>query len=552
VTSSYPKNLRKDGEYERPSSIAETKRNTRPSKLVREHEVLRVAARLNSSTPGNAMSIAQGEVLRWAQRRCGRDLPPSAWNGEEFESFSSGRNIVGVRVTKAGLDAWAIRADDPDKSVPGRSWTTEIVLGQVANTPYVSLRLLVSTSESYLEIVPHSPGIVQQLAARPGLTMDGIEVTTEPEVIQSNDDANNLIELLLDPRRRLPLFVLTVPPDSEDPVMPLLDPTRLARAVLGTGKVVVLPSEFTWVLTHHFGKGLSAWDGSVRAYLPGFTRNDDPYDHQLFFGPRISEETGQSRCHAWACSLAARESLRRARLDKEVIPFAKINDVRLRIKQQTQQRQGADEIVQLETAKARIEALERKSQDDESQLLYFADEWEAAVQRAEAAEKQLRSYSFQIQHLREQIEQRDGGTAVEPPLPETWSELLEWCESSLAGRVMLCPNARRNLRDPEFDDVKLAARCLVWLAKDYRLRRIDGGGDLIDEVIEPGVRNSPCGGDAFDTQWHGRRCTVDWHIKSGGNTRDPRRCLRIYFFWDLETQQVIIADMPGHRRTAAS
>ena len=39
---------------------------------------------------------------------------------------------------------------------------------------------------------------------------------------------------------------------------------------------------------------------------------------------------------------------------------------------------------------------------------------------------------------------------------------------------------------------------------------------------------------------------------SGGNTRDPSRCLRIYYCFDEQTQQIIVSDMPAHRRTAAS
>ena len=45
---------------------------------------------------------------------------------------------------------------------------------------------------------------------------------------------------------------------------------------------------------------------------------------------------------------------------------------------------------------------------------------------------------------------------------------------------------------------------------------------------------------------------VEWHIKNGGNTRDPRRCLRIYYFWDEDSQQVVIATMPAHIQTGAT
>jgi len=93
------------------------------------------------------------------------------------------------------------------------------------------------------------------------------------------------------------------------------------------------------------------------------------------------------------------------------------------------------------------------------------------------------------------------------------------------------------------------------IAADYREARLRGGdpqlhgriGDIAD-----GVYNLPCGGDAFECSWRGRRRRVEWPIKRGANTRDPRRCLRIYYFWDEETRRVVVASMPAHRRSAAT
>jgi hypothetical protein len=36
------------------------------------------------------------------------------------------------------------------------------------------------------------------------------------------------------------------------------------------------------------------------------------------------------------------------------------------------------------------------------------------------------------------------------------------------------------------------------------------------------------------------------HLKPGRNTRDPTRCLRIYFFWDDEEEQAVVGWLPGH------
>jgi hypothetical protein len=108
------------------------------------------------------------------------------------------------------------------------------------------------------------------------------------------------------------------------------------------------------------------------------------------------------------------------------------------------------------------------------------------------------------------------------------------------------------MKKAEFEDVKLAARCLLWLARDCRDRRMKGGGSLANVSIEPGIENAPCGEDTFKFDFQGRRLEADWHIKNGGNTREPRRCLRIYYAWDEVTQQIVVAEMPAHRRTGAS
>lgn len=71
-------------------------------------------------------------------------------------------------------------------------------------------------------------------------------------------------------------------------------------------------------------------------------------------------------------------------------------------------------------------------------------------------------------------------------------------------------------------------------------------------TIMDGIQNASCGADTYDFDWNGRRFSADWHIKNGGNTRDPIRCLRIYYCFDTQTQQIVVADMPAHRRTGAT
>jgi len=62
------------------------------------------------------------------QNRSGGQLPQEAWAFDGFDYLSGGRNSSAIRIKSEDIDIWAVRADDPDKNVPGRAWTTEVVV----------------------------------------------------------------------------------------------------------------------------------------------------------------------------------------------------------------------------------------------------------------------------------------------------------------------------------------------------------------------------------------------------------------------------------------
>ena len=233
-------------------------------RVVREFEILRVSATIFGKDSAQNANTARNEILRWAENRSGGRLPAEAWKFENFEYFSGGRNSVGVRLQNEYSDVWAIRADDPDKNVAGRIWTTEVTVGlMVGQAPRFSVRLLASTHEDELDIEPHTPGLVQQVAENCSLSRGPQQITAEPWLIESEGDAVQLAELLVDTNRKLPAFVLTVPEDSKDANKPFVDPGALARATLGNGFVVVLPAAHTWTLTERFGKQRSVFGGAA-------------------------------------------------------------------------------------------------------------------------------------------------------------------------------------------------------------------------------------------------------------------------------------------------
>ena len=537
--------------------------------ILREREILRVAVRLEDSDPKRAASIARKEVLKWVAKRTGGHLPELAWKHRTFAHREAGRNCTGERVSDKGEDIWSIRTDDPDKTVPQRVWTTEAVvrLGPQQRVLF-NLRLLVNSPEQWLDIEPAVPGFLHQIASKCRLRLGAKTLTADPWVVESDNEAERLIDTLMDSERCVPIFVLSVPEGWGDPKRPLVDPVPIAKATLGIANVVVVPARYTWNLTKQFGKQLSVFWGAIRVYRPGLTKDDDPYrDHPLFLADRLLTPEGAKEISARLRQVAANESLRRLRLGTDVLTFSSVREQRRDLERTRLEQAGATGKEQLSAFRKQIEGLTKNYKKTQEELFqtrdelqkskeeqeFYLDEYESVLERAKDAEDRARNSGYRIQMLLQEREKLgDQGIDTKTPFPKAWNVFPDWCVKNLVGQVQLSARALREIKTTKFKDVEVAARCLWWLAGDYRDGRMKGGDGNLRGRVAPGIHNDRCGADSFQFPWQGEHRDVKWHIKNGGNTRDPSRCLRIYYFWDDDSQQVIIASMPNHRRTGAT
>ena len=524
-------------------------RAERPQGVV-EREVLRVVATLGTLDHGAAFERARREILIWAQNRTGSPLPVAAWKGEEFEHLAGGRTVHGVPFEPDGGIVWGLRADDPDKHVPGRVWTTEATIGKAKDgPPQLSVRLKASSLESGMHISPHVPGFVHQIGQKCDPYIDGIPIHPRPNNLQDDDaDLEQLIALVENPSRRLPVIVASGDERSSDPNAPLIDADSLARATFGLAHVIVLPASGSYALSDAFGRIRSVFHGGIRTYLRGFDASADPYEHRLYLGQAVREDP--ERYETDLRRFVAAESLRRTRLGDDVVAFAAVRSAAARLAESGTA--DSTEEDRLAAARWHIEALEAEllaARSETEQALEFAAEEEEKARLAHAVQHGLR---VQVQALEAVLRTRDIEPDSDLQMPTRWDGFTDWCDEALAGRVVLAPQARRQIKKADFDDPKLAATCLVWLASTCRNHRIQGGGSLANIPIQHGIQNAPCGSDTFEFDWQDRRLVADWHVKSGGNTRDPTRCLRIYYCFDDTTQQMVIADMPAHRRSSAT
>lgn len=519
------------------------------ARMVREHQILHIAAELPDVE--GAFDRARTEVLKWAQKRTGGRLSRDAMAGRSFEQLAAGRNSSAVEVDLPEIHAWALRQEDPDKEVAGRIWTSEAILWRTPNKgPRFAARLIVGSGESELDIAPSVPGYIRQLVEKVGLTSGGRSLSPTPWYIGDEQAQDAFLDLLSDPVRRLPVVVVSVM-DRANPAL-TIDVDKLATGLCGLADVAVILPETSWALTERFGKRLSVFDRAVRIYMPGFDDDADPFGHPLWLGARLEAINDAVAVDRQIRARVAQFSTRAVRLGEDILPFAQLRSYARKAEQDRLAISGASDSDKLLAAENQIAAIAKELSEAKDMEQYALEEERKAQLRAAEAESRERNATAQIQLLLQRL--ADSGAAEQDAqgLPTTWSDFEDWCDSALVGRVALTGAARRGCKKALYADVEQVARCLLWLAGECRNRLLEGGGSLRDEPVEDGIRNAPCGSDEFAFSWQAQRLMADWHVKTGGNTRAPENCLRIYYGWDEQTQQIIVADMPGHRRTSAS
>ena len=384
-----------------------------------------------------------------------------------------------------------MRGDDPDKTMPGRTWTTEITLGRQGDgSPQMGLRLLVGTPEAELPIIPHVPGVLQQIAKTCGLSAGPFPLTAHAWRINTDADVEDLVAMLKSEDRRLPVLLASGDERAEDPSAPLIDVDALARATIGIAHVIAVPADRTYPLSDAFGKVLSVYHGAVRMYLPGFNAASDPYQHRLFLSDGIIR--GPDRAMSELKRISAVESLRRTRLGREVIAFPQMRSAALRIEQERRSNESVSDSVQIDLMRKRLEAQQTEIEATRAEAAQSFELAATEEERAKLAEAQLNASRWRIQHLTTQLNAQGLHLNDNLVIPETWDGFAEWCDQNFVGRCVLTTVARHNVRKPVFSDAALVGRCLRWLSSICLDRRIEGGGSLTKIPIEEGVQNTPC------------------------------------------------------------
>ena len=529
-------------------------------------------------------------VLDWLQQSFEDRLPRKALRHRPFSHREGDASCRAVRVRDAGQDRWALQVDR--SSGPGQQRVTAVtVASAVGGATELGIEVHDRSVVPREAVNGYPADLVAEIGGRVPLLQGGRRFARDPILLETDDAMSAFLQMLVDPDRDMPFAVVSIPP--EEPNRDMLERLwlELARALAGLAVVWVLPPAMTFRLSDTVTKPLSVFLGAWRFYRPGFDHSADRTRHPLVLWNRLTDERGRGNTTRFFRRLAAEERIRLGAADRDTLSFDAVAKgaagaargparwvafLRNRVwgtptapsEPGSGEPATADPGPSSATAPALVrepvpaakvartrEPLRRKLREARQKARARANRYERAKQRADSAERQRDEAQKRAEQLAGLVRSLGGDPEGEIPFPTAWDEMAAWCDERLSGRVVLTGSTRREIGGAEFADVGLVAQCLNWLGHEYRDGRLRGGDPKLHgriAEIEHGVFNLPCGGDSFECTWDGRRRAVEWHLKNGANTRDPKRCLRIYYFWDGKAKQVVIASMPAHRRTAIS
>lgn len=536
-------------------SIATAVRTVSPSIRM----VSQVSVRLTRAYEGDTFDAARAAILRWMAKRSGRRLPNEAWEGRSFVLEDIGAQYTAA-VSLDDPKYWAARLDDADKSVPQRSWITEIGLARAPQGHVVlGTRLQCVARGDEVPFVPSVPGFVRQVADVASMDLDGREVDGSPWLVRTDEDVDAFVDLLVSPARRRDVIAFTLPPASEKPEDTVIPVERFMRSTLGAAHTVVITGPACFALTDRVGKEFSVYNQAVRTYRPGLNLDEDqPFAHPLALADRIRDREDEAESFEdQLIRQTLQDTITAQDLERELPSFATVRRLHDELQRAEAKESGARDTELLDMADGEIKRLEEdltKLKTETDALLVQAEN-DIVLARAEReeAKQQFRSLRYRLDLLARRPAQAPRPEA----LPDSFENLQEWADENLAGAVFIHNRAIRNAKKSDFVNVALAYKALLLLRDWYVPMKREGGNELQQAFLKAcaalGLNDSPTfagagygqEGDDYFIQYAGKKKLLKKHLK-GSNDRDPRYGFRLYYFWDKDTEQVIVGWLPSH------
>jgi len=534
--------------------------------------VSEVALFIKTENIHETVSELQHFVLQWIEERSREKLPKDAWQGLPFNlaSLRAQRSAATLVEQHANAELfWSAISDDEDKKLPRTKWTSEFAVAVPKKGKGAlfgcKLTRISPVSEERGITFRSTPKLIRDIVAKLPCTLDGFSISGEAVLIEkSGKELDTLIELIRSPIRKHPVYVVTPYKTEEENGLESAKSKadKLASWVTGLAHVAVISECASWKLGHELSQEFTVFNGAVRTYNPGFDQNNsDPYDHPLALHHTVeSWESGSLR--GWEAftrmlSQSAMETST-ARGQKERIPsFANIK----RLASQSLLQQAKVE----EDQGHYLKLLENDNESLSSEVRELNALVEASYEDLFALEKKNKDLAakYQVLNLHNSaLKKRIKSNTASPVVsfPDSFNQIEEWCQEWLTGRVVITGRAINCCKKSSYETPSIVYKALYWLAEHYtEMRR--GNIELKktrkalkelnleeDQTIDPTSAGQYSG---YYIEYQGKKRLLERHIKKG-KAKDPRRCMRIYYFFDQSCMETVVGSMPHHLNNSKS
>lgn len=511
----------------------------------------------------NAFSRIIGQILPFVAKSLYTKLPPEAAEHRSFEIQDENRQCECVAVPERML--WAIRFKFTSKD--GTLWYYDIALVREDDRLIFGMKIDTAFGADVKALQANLPLVGSLLGC--GLLAQGRPVTANLWLVNTPEDVPELVALLEAPYRSLPVIVISAVNRNAwrfTPTAPgyLVNASYLADKVKGYAIVAQISFQAAFALTEAVGKSWSVYDGACRTYFPKIDfDNGSPAHHPGNFKDKIwfwnyEGLRGERGYTAFLIDTAHRVAST-SRTDWSglyFVPDARILAAELELAHAAHLANAPERELAMQN---HIAALQRKLQTAEDENADWLSELEKATEEAEYYKQENATLRLRLDALRAHLIRQNGESPdAEIPIPDNYKVMGEWGKEHLAGRLVLLPRAERAASKAEYAEVEMVYRALLILANEYRDSRMGTGTDKAfrDALAQYGMDFSGSidkgragqEGDAYYVNYpigSSQRVFLQFHLERG-NRHENRYCMRIYFFWDDDTNQVVVGWLPSH------
>lgn len=508
-----------------------------------------------------SLSDVAAEVIRWAVGRDGVSIPAGLDPNEPLRDVAEVALGKDSTIEVAWIDGaeehvWGLRLEHSDQNDDSVRWSTEVCIRGTASTMEFSCANSIGRRGRVVAPTPHQasrPRIVPAVIKRWG-AFAGFPLLATGDELKMGAVAD-FTALLTDPRRTRPIVFISARNVDDRPVLRSEDVGKVADWLAGLAHVYVAEDRFPSLkMKDVIPPRFNCFDGSIRVYWPGLAWSDPPYRHPAW--PAYEVASIQERfTHGFAQFLLGKISTPAIYLESGDAPsWEAIKRI--------QQRRRISSLSERAELGAVAEEIVREQDDVIRRLQAEADEAKAEVAELRCDLEVTRQKAQQWQRL--YLEQSRGGEstaqqAAQPPV-ESVADAIESAEDVFGDRLVFALNGRSDHEHFERPGELLEA--LRWLATTHYEARV---GTKSCNDLDVSIRET-CGWwykphqskltmkkyeREYTTQYNGKKRWLAEHIGSGSG-KDPRRTIRIAFWWDKDQQKIVVGYIGQHQETDAT